>query len=104
MITVKDPLTPAEAERLVHLVEECAEVQKIACKILRYGYKSYHPGLYMKTDNRRLLMDELADVMATLELMYANNDIEETIVRDIRDKIRKKESHMKHQQERDHGT
>lgn len=36
-------LTPAEAECLAILIEECAEVQQIACKILRHGYDSCNP-------------------------------------------------------------
>lgn len=36
-------LTPAEAERLAMLSEECGEVIQIIGKILRHGYDSYHP-------------------------------------------------------------
>ena len=36
-------LTPAEAERLAMLAEECGEVVQIVGKILRHGYDSQHP-------------------------------------------------------------
>ena len=36
-------LSPAEAERLYVLAEECAEVVVVVNKILRHGYESYNP-------------------------------------------------------------
>lgn len=36
-------LTPAEAERLALLAEECGEVIQAIGKILRHGYESRHP-------------------------------------------------------------
>ena len=36
-------LSPAQAERLAYLLEECAEVIKAGTKILRHGYASYDP-------------------------------------------------------------
>lgn len=65
-------LTPAEAERLALLIEECAEVQQIACKILRHGYDSIHPQDVSETDNRALLQNEIGDFLAVLDLMQAD--------------------------------
>ena len=58
-------LTPAEAERLAMLIEECGEVIQIAGKILRHGYASHHPATPNIT-NRDMLASELTDVDAVL--------------------------------------
>ena len=63
-----------EMERLAVLIEECAEVQQIACKILRHGYESWHPKDYEETPNRELLENELADVYATMKAMTTAGD------------------------------
>ena len=47
-------LTPAEAERLAMLAEECGEVIQMVGKILRHGYDSYHPA-DPNTTNKQLL-------------------------------------------------
>lgn len=61
-------LTPAEAERLAMLAEECAEVIQIVGKILRHGYDSYHPDDPSVT-NRDLLAKEITDVAAITKAM-----------------------------------
>ncbi len=61
-------LTPAEAERLAMLAEECGEVIQVIGKILRHGYESYHPANPRLT-NRDLLAKELRDVNAVLQAM-----------------------------------
>lgn len=61
-------LTPAEAERLAMLAEECSEVIGIIGKILRHGYDSHHPDTPAIT-NRDMLNDELADVNAVVKAM-----------------------------------
>ncbi|OAN76675.1 hypothetical protein A8B82_14850 [Sulfitobacter sp. EhC04] len=61
-------LTPAEAERLAMLAEECAEVIQIVGKILRHGYDSHHPD-NPATDNRDLLAKEITDVAAVTREM-----------------------------------
>lgn len=61
-------LTPAEAERLAMLAEECGEVIQIVGKILRHGYDSYHP-VNPRLTNRDLLANELRDVNAILQAM-----------------------------------
>lgn len=66
-------LTPAEDERLALLLEECGETIQIIGKILRHGYSSCHPE--GKLSNRDLLMKELGDVQAAIQLMYLNSDI-----------------------------
>jgi len=56
-------LTPAEAERLAMLAEECGEVIQVIGKILRHGYDSYHP-VNPSATNRQLLGRELTDLYA----------------------------------------
>lgn len=68
-------LTPAEAERLAMLAEECAEVIQAIGKILRHGYDSYHPLDPDQTPNRVLLDRELTDVAAVVLAMRSHGDI-----------------------------
>lgn len=64
-----------ELERLALLVEECAEVQQIAMKIIRHGYGSYNPFDHDKILNRELLNKELGDLMFSIRLMSEYHDI-----------------------------
>ena len=66
-------LTPAEAERLAMLAEECAEVIQAAGKILRNGYGSCHPD-HPRVTNRALLGREVTDLLAVLYLMEGDFD------------------------------
>lgn len=68
-------MTNAELERLALLVEECAEVQQIAMKIMRHGYDSFHPEDPDMTPNRQLLEKELGDLRFAHQLMFQNNDV-----------------------------
>jgi DNA-directed RNA polymerase subunit M/transcription elongation factor TFIIS len=57
-----------ETEHLLTvLTEECAEVGQRACKALRFGLSEIQPG--QPEDNKRRLERELADLMATAELL-----------------------------------
>lgn len=58
-------LTPAQAELLAMLAEECGEVIQVVGKILRHGYESYHPDRPHIT-NHDLLAAELTDLSAVL--------------------------------------
>ncbi len=81
-------LTPAEAERLALLAEECAEVIQIVGKILRHGYESYHPADSLRTTNRELLGKELGHVGVAEGLLYDANDVVPQLVIDEREKKR----------------
>jgi hypothetical protein len=70
-IPVKLP-SESERERLYLLIEECSEVQKQACKILRFGYQDVHPTTF--TDNRTILEQEIGDLEAVLDLMCIKDD------------------------------
>lgn len=66
-------LTPAEAERLAILAEECAEVIQVVGKILRHGYTSRHPVIH--EDNIYMLERECGDVRAAMLMMCKAGDI-----------------------------
>lgn len=74
-------LTPAEAERLAMLVEECGEVIQAATKILRHGYESHHPD-DPSTTNRDLLTSEMADLLAVSEMMDADFSLIDAAAKD----------------------
>ena len=65
-------LTPAQAERLAMLAEECGEVIQIIGKILRHGYDSHHPDRPHIT-NRELLQRELTDFIAVENQIHARD-------------------------------
>lgn len=67
-------LTPAEAERLALLMEECGEVVQVIGKILRHGYESYHPADPNGPTNRELLENELGDLWFAMDFV-ADNDL-----------------------------
>lgn len=56
----------AQAEALIILIEECAEVQKVACKIARFGADDTPPG--ESSINKVLLAGEIGDLVATAHL------------------------------------
>lgn len=68
-------MTKAEIERLALLVEECAEVQQIAMKILRHGYESYNPTIQNSPTNREDLQKEIGHLQFAIELMVEKEDI-----------------------------
>lgn len=68
-------LTPAEAERLAILAEECAEVIQVVGKILRHGYESHHPDDVCQKSNRELLETEIGHVQAVKEMMQDARDV-----------------------------
>lgn len=57
-----------ETEHLLTVLsEECAEVAQRACKAARFGLSEIQPG--QSEDNKRRLERELADLMATADLL-----------------------------------
>lgn len=59
------PPTPYQRELLEILIEECAEVQQRATKMLRFGVEEIQPG--QPDTNRLRLSDEAGDLYAMLE-------------------------------------
>lgn len=68
-------LTPAETERLALLVEECAEVQQIAMKILRHGFESSNPEVERASSNRDHLAEELGHLRLAVQLLKIAGDV-----------------------------
>jgi len=62
-------LTERELEYLGILQEECAEVIQIISKIRRFGINSRNPYVPSDPDNQTLLMHELGDVQAMVEML-----------------------------------
>ena len=74
-------LTEAEAERLALLIEECAEVQKAATKILRHGYESHNPHAKTPAEedaetNRQSLTRDCADLSHVIGRLIKAGNIE----------------------------
>ena len=90
-------ITPAEAERLAMLAEECGEVIQIVGKILRHGYDSYHP-VNPRVSNRDLLAKELRDVNAVLMAM-GRKELREYSVQDVIGVWERKLQYTHHQEE-----
>ena len=67
--------TPFEAELLIILMEECAEVQKNAAKMLRFGVEDAQPG--QNLTNRERLSLEVADVLAVLKVCVGAGLVED---------------------------
>lgn len=61
-------------EILTILVEECAEVTQLACKIQRFGLNSSHPS--DPTTNKQLLTSELGDLLAMINLLIEASEID----------------------------
>ncbi len=76
-IPCKD-LTDAEKERLYLLIEECSEVQKQACKILRFGYEDIHPTTF--TDNKTILEQEIGDLLAIYRMMIQRDYLNHVMI------------------------
>ena len=99
-------LTPAEAERLAWLAEECAEVIVEIGKVLRHGFESYNPTLPRpeQVRNRMALTREIGHVLAAADLMMSH-DIDRKIVATVRtDKLYSVRRWMHHQLEADHAS
>lgn len=75
MIEPFNDLTPAEAERLAFLAEECGELVQAVCKILRHGYESANPLQADSKSNRANLTNEMGDVRAAMSLMCEASDV-----------------------------
>ena len=58
------------------LMEECAEISIIASKIKRFGLDSYNPNDPEQTTNRTLLIRELNDLMAAIEIINERTDLD----------------------------
>jgi NTP pyrophosphatase (non-canonical NTP hydrolase) len=77
MTTHFNGLSPAEAERLALLAEECGECIQVIGKILRHGYESKNPFNLEGPTNREMLEKELADMSIAAQMMQDARDFSE---------------------------
>jgi precorrin-6x reductase len=70
--------TAFEAELLTILIEECAEVQQRATKVLRFGIDEIQPGQF--ADNTQRLSYEVGDLLAVIDKCMDAKLINENIV------------------------
>jgi len=74
---------------LVHLIEECSEIQKAASKALRFGLEDRNPN----TPNRNNAEDiaiELIDLLTIRDMLLHNNDIPTLDEEDLKEQKRKR--------------
>ena len=90
-------LSPAQAERLAHLIEELSEAQKAACKILRHGYDGSDPTKDDHCGNRVDLECELLDVLGAIQRMAEAGDVRQWSSAEAKDAIIKSNRYMHHQ-------
>ena len=90
-------LSPAQAERLALLMEECAEVQQVVGKILRHGLLSHHPD--GGPTNRALLERELGDLMCAVDMMVAAGEIERHVIEEYCENKRERVKQYLHHQD-----
>ena len=92
-------LTPAEAESLALLIEECGEVIQAVGKIQRHGYESYNPDRPEKGSNRAQLEAELGDLRAAVVMMLEAGDVEDDLMEaHARAKKRSVKQYLHHQE------
>lgn len=84
---------------LTCLIEEAAEVQKEACKALRFGLNAFGPD--SQYSNAEAIAHEIAEMVAVAEMMQEmgliNLSEEDEL---IEEKKRRVEKYMKHSEER----
>jgi len=81
-----------EEHLLVILAEECAEVSKEISKILRFGLNDHAPGdMYT---NAEKLSNEIGDLIAAAETLYAEDIIQAPKRLNIENKKIKVESYL----------
>lgn len=89
-------LTPAEAERLAILSEECGEVVQAIGKILRHGLQSRHPN--GGATNRELLAFEIGDLFHAVEMLVVAGDLDgDAILAAKEEKALRIAKHLHHQ-------
>lgn len=99
-------LTPAQAERLYVLAEECGELVQVVMKTLRHGYESTHPD--GGPTNRQRIEQEAGDVRHAIQMLTDAADLQavEISLRTM-EKSRTIRQYLHHQgekQDADHRT
>jgi hypothetical protein len=68
-------LSPAQAERLAILAQECSEVVHACTMALRHGLDSHSPNDPNKVTNRQYILNEIGDVSAAMFLLLNSGDL-----------------------------
>jgi NTP pyrophosphatase (non-canonical NTP hydrolase) len=91
-------LTPAEAERLALLAEECGELVQAIGKVLRHGYGLVSPDDLHGENNLARMESEIADVRAAITLMTVAGDIDADEIQDLSKlKLKNVQKYLHHQ-------
>jgi len=69
-------LTPAEAERLALLAEECGEVIQAVGKILRHGFESYNPTVDRGLSNKEHLEKEIGHLLNAVTMLTTTGNLD----------------------------
>ena len=69
-----------EFEPLDILQEECAEVIQAVSKIRRFGFESFSPYDPSKQTNKDHLVEEIGDVLAVIEIVQKEYDLDEWLM------------------------
>lgn len=80
---------------LLILNEECLEVGKEVTKSLRFGLDDWEPGKSPTDTNRRLLTEELTDLIAVAQMLLEDDHIDNyNVLEDIQNKKDKVEHYL----------
>jgi len=74
---------------LLKIIEEASEVQQIVSKCMRFGLEDYHPKRE-NISNVELLIDEILDLYAVLEICVEEEILPEKINLDVEKAIKEK--------------
>jgi hypothetical protein len=70
---MSDPKYKNVGTPAIRAMEECAELQHIICKAIRFGWFNFHPSDEAQTSNRVLTLLEIQDVREAI------NDLEKEL-------------------------
>ena len=68
---------------IVVAMEECAEIQQLLSKSMRFGFDNYHPNDITRTTNLDLLIEEYAQLTAVMDQLLINENIDINNWKDI---------------------
>jgi NTP pyrophosphatase (non-canonical NTP hydrolase) len=93
-------LTPAQAERLALLAEECGELIQAIGKVLRHGYESVNPFAPEMGTNRDMVERECGDVRYAMIALCEAGDLSKEVIHAQADCKRANVKQYMHHQEK----